>query len=445
MRNLFLTAVCLTAVLLLISGIVPMTDIYAGAPDTPPTATVTVTVTAQVPTLTPTVSVSAAPTPTVRQVISTSFICEDPPEDVLIPRYYNTEIVGGVHIFAFTDGEGKVAYRAYGSLEKVWSDGECEISHGFFITDRFGEVISDSAIDVSLESYGEAVVLKESIKVDGYKLSSSGVYYFKSAGGIKHYRVYASVGGVKGIYPCDEDGNVQMGALVADIEYDTLLMNNKVQNLFVGDAPHVMLSCPSKTTLINMNNRMAEDYIPQNMVAVSKHASRAPFTLRNNGTYANAEALEGFIELVNTAYAERGIDNLYLCSVYRSYNVQKELWEYRVSNNPAYGTNPLSPIGSAYPGTSEHQSGLAFDIGTLEHKVLGSYLENTKEHKWLAENSWRFGFILRYPKDKQYITGIKFEPYHFRYVGKELAEYLYKENMCLEEYYDAPVRWVNVE
>ena len=181
------------------------------------------------------------------------------------------------------------------------------------------------------------------------------------------------------------------------------------------------------------------------MVQVSQYTDRAPFTLRNKGTYANAEALECFIELVNAAYAEQGMDNLYLCSVYRSYNTQKELWDYRVSNDHAYGTDPLSPIGSAYPGTSEHQSGYAFDIGTLEHKVLGSYLENTKEHKWLAENSWRFGFILRYPKDKQYITGIKYEPYHFRYVGKELAEYLYSENICLEEYYDAPVRWVNVE
>lgn len=441
MKNLFLTAVCSTAVLLLISGVAPKAA--SGSLDAAPTQSVFPSAALSAtptPVPTPTVVPTPTPAPCVREM---NFISEDPPEDVLIPKYYNSLFEGDVHIYAFTDASGKVARRVYGSLETVWSDGETEVVSGFFEVDEDCKIISNTPVELEDETYGEAVALGESITVKGYKRAANGVYYFKSAGGIKHYRVYASVGGVDGIYPCDKEGNVERGALAADLEQDKLLMSYQVISLFVGDAPHVMLTAPTKTTLINMNNRLDASYVPQGMVAVSKHVHRAPFTLRNNGTYANAEALECFLEMVNAAYAEKGFDTFYLCSVYRSYSTQKELWDYRVSNNPSYGTNPLVPIGSAYPGTSEHQSGFAFDIGTLKHKVLGSYLANTAEHKWLAENSWRFGFILRYQKEKEYITGIKYEPYHFRYVGKELAEYLYKENMCLEEYYDAPVVWVD--
>jgi hypothetical protein len=145
--------------------------------------------------------------------------------------------------------------------------------------------------------------------------------------------------------------------------------------------------------------------------------------------------------MVNAAYQEQGINTFLLCNVYRTYARQQRNWNSRVAADPTYGTNPLKPIGAAYPGTSEHQSGLAFDITCLSHKTPGPGFADTAEAKWLKDNSWRFGFILRYQKDKELLTGIKFEPYHFRYVGVALAEHLYKENLCLEEYYDAPVMW----
>jgi D-alanyl-D-alanine carboxypeptidase len=84
------------------------------------------------------------------------------------------------------------------------------------------------------------------------------------------------------------------------------------------------------------------------------------------------------------------------------------------------------------PGCSEHQTGLAADIGAEGVPQAAMWL--SAEGRWLAENAWRYGLILRYPQDKTAITGIAFEPWHFRYVSVEHARYMYENNLCLEEY-----------
>ena len=88
----------------------------------------------------------------------------------------------------------------------------------------------------------------------------------------------------------------------------------------------------------------------------------------------------------------------------------------------------------ARPGTSEHQLGLALDIVDLDYQQLDTRQEETPEQKWLMENSWKYGFILRYPTDKSNITGIIYEPWHYRYVGKEAAKVIHEKGICLEEY-----------
>lgn len=88
----------------------------------------------------------------------------------------------------------------------------------------------------------------------------------------------------------------------------------------------------------------------------------------------------------------------------------------------------------AVPGTSEHQLGLAVDIVDVSYQLLDTNQENTGVQKWLLENSWRYGFILRYPTDKTDITGIVYEPWHYRYVGKEYAKEIYEKGVCLEQY-----------
>lgn len=90
----------------------------------------------------------------------------------------------------------------------------------------------------------------------------------------------------------------------------------------------------------------------------------------------------------------------------------------------------------AVPGTSEHQLGLAVDIVDKYNQVLDENQENTAVQKWLMENCWKYGFILRYPNDKSSITGIMYEPWHYRYVGDAAAKEIYQQGICLEEYLD---------
>ena len=88
----------------------------------------------------------------------------------------------------------------------------------------------------------------------------------------------------------------------------------------------------------------------------------------------------------------------------------------------------------AIPGTSEHQLGLAVDIVDKHSQVLDNSQADTPAQQWLMEHSWEYGFILRYPEGKSEITGIIYEPWHYRYVGKEAAAEIHELGLCLEEY-----------
>ena len=96
----------------------------------------------------------------------------------------------------------------------------------------------------------------------------------------------------------------------------------------------------------------------------------------------------------------------------------------------------LSSQTVTVPGASEHQIGLAIDFLTDNHSSLNEEFGNTAAGKWLAVHGYEYGFILRYPKDKEYITGIGFEPWHYRYVGKEAAARIQEQNLTLEEFLD---------
>ena len=117
--------------------------------------------------------------------------------------------------------------------------------------------------------------------------------------------------------------------------------------------------------------------------------------------------------------------NLSLQSGYRSYSTQTTIYNNYVKK---YGVK-LTDTFSARPGHSEHQTGLAFDVGKVEDSFA-----NTKESKWLEQNAHLYGFIIRYPKGKQSITGYKYEPWHIRYLGKENAKKIKESGKTLEEY-----------
>lgn len=128
-----------------------------------------------------------------------------------------------------------------------------------------------------------------------------------------------------------------------------------------------------------------------------------------------------------------------ICSDYRSQETQQRLFNNQHNRLIVQGyseENARTEAGKvvAVPGTSEHQLGLAVDIVDIENQILDEDQEKTAVQKWLMENSWRYGFILRYPNDKSNITGIIYEPWHYRYVGKEAAKEIYDLDVCLEEY-----------
>ena len=101
------------------------------------------------------------------------------------------------------------------------------------------------------------------------------------------------------------------------------------------------------------------------------------------------------------------------------------------------GRGPLAGTVVAVPGTSEHELDLAFDLVDDSYRNLDDAQEETPVQKWLMENSWEYGFILRYPNSKSDVTGIIYEPWHYRYVGKHIAKEIYNSGLCLEEYLDS--------
>lgn len=122
-------------------------------------------------------------------------------------------------------------------------------------------------------------------------------------------------------------------------------------------------------------------------------------------------------------------------NTYRSVASQTRSWAKRARNNKNYGVDPYSNPVSVMPGgKSEHASGLTMDIVCRSYRSKSSGFSKTKEGIWLEENAHRFGFILRYPKDKTHITGVIFEPWHFRFVGLDAAAEIYNGQYCFEEY-----------
>lgn len=129
----------------------------------------------------------------------------------------------------------------------------------------------------------------------------------------------------------------------------------------------------------------------------------------------------------------------YVVSAYRSMEDQKKVFnenmQIRVNEGDTYIDayyNTAKAISA--PNCSEHSLGLSLDIVSSEYEELDSAQADTKEAKWLADNAYKYGFILRYPKGKEEVTNITFEPWHYRYVGKEVAEKITKKNITLEEY-----------
>ena len=172
--------------------------------------------------------------------------------------------------------------------------------------------------------------------------------------------------------------------------------------------------------LVNKYNSLSKDYVPDNLKALDKKYSI-------DGMKMVSYAKDAFEEMSKDATKEKL--HIIAMSTYRSYDYQVNLFNKYAKKDGLEAANTYS----AKAGFSEHQTGLAVDVynGTVNYTSF----EKTKEFTWMNENAHKYGFILRYPKEKENITGYSYESWHYRYVGKEIAEYIHNNNITYDEYY----------
>lgn len=180
--------------------------------------------------------------------------------------------------------------------------------------------------------------------------------------------------------------------------------------------------------LVNKERPLPADYKPADLVEPNVPFS---FAEKVEKRLMRAEAARA-LERLFAASEEEGL-SLYAVSGFRSYERQEAIFAYNASLHGEEKANQFS----ARPGQSEHQTGLAMDVSSpaVQFDLIEEFA-NTPEGKWLAENAARFGFIIRYPKDKTEITQYQYEPWHLRYVGIEAALEMAEQNLTLEEYYN---------
>ncbi len=173
--------------------------------------------------------------------------------------------------------------------------------------------------------------------------------------------------------------------------------------------------------IVNKYYYLDEDYQNSNLVTMESNYTKV------SGAKLEKKTYEAFKKLSDDARSQ----GYYILnnSAYRSYDTQNNLYNnYKAQNGLIWADSY-----SARPGHSEHQTGLALDVASASTTL--TTFENTKEFIWMKENSYKYGFILRYPKGKEYITGYNYEAWHYRYVGEEVAKFIYENDLTFEEYY----------
>lgn len=175
----------------------------------------------------------------------------------------------------------------------------------------------------------------------------------------------------------------------------------------------------STDMVVNKHRSLTKDFEPDDLVSIDEEYAA-------DDTQAGSRiAVNAFIEMYKDAQKE-GYD-LVINSSYRSYQDQEEVCNtYRDLYGDNYVTNYV-----AMPGFSEHQTGLSFDIGSKDTNVFAE----SDEYTWIQENAHKYGFIQRFPEEYEAVTGFRAEPWHYRYVGKKIASYIYENNISFEEYY----------
>lgn len=177
--------------------------------------------------------------------------------------------------------------------------------------------------------------------------------------------------------------------------------------------------------LVNEDHPLDSSYVPEKLTEIS------------SGYKVDDRIVSDLRQMLDDGAAE-GM-SMYVTSAYRSYEQQISTFNASMQTRLNEGMTPLeayqeTSTSVALPGTSEHATGLAVDIISTEYEELDDRQGDTEEQKWLMEHCWEYGFILRYPPEKSDITGIIYEPWHYRYVGKDTAKEITEQGITLEEY-----------
>lgn len=314
-------------------------------------------------------------------------------------HYYLTE-QGNPHT-GWLEEEGQRWYFDRGALQTGW----LQLTEGTYLLDEQGNPrtgwVEYEGLRYFLEETGVRndnwqdtpeglTYLENGEKHIGWLRTDEGTFWFNEQG-------FAHTGWVTdetGRFYLNGDGTFATGTVEID----------GIERYFTATGEYILLC--------NRWNPIPDDYVMQ-LVDIGKYKM-------------DASCVGAMQEMMDAAKAD-GV-TLKIDNTYRSKKTQQSMWESRRVKYMGQGMTLAEAdayIGRsvAVPGTSEHQTGLAADI-TGSQKV----------YKWLAENSWKYGFILRYPDDKMDVTGIIFEPWHFRYVGNAFAKEIYDSGLCLEEY-----------
>ncbi|WP_027409209.1 D-alanyl-D-alanine carboxypeptidase family protein [Anoxybacteroides tepidamans] len=208
-----------------------------------------------------------------------------------------------------------------------------------------------------------------------------------------------------------------------------LLLESKYWNVVkVQNGMKVIMNPANILALVNKEQSLPSSYKPSDLVTPN-----VPFSFSETNVEKRHMRLEAAkaLEQLFAAARQAGIQ-LVAVSGYRSYERQKVLFDEEVKKNG----KEKAVHAVAIPGQSEHQTGLAMDISSTSTKGgLTAAFGDTKEGKWVASHAHEYGFIIRYPKGKEAVTGYEYEPWHLRYVGKKAAKVIFEKGITLEEYF----------
>ena len=207
-----------------------------------------------------------------------------------------------------------------------------------------------------------------------------------------------------------------------DLEYKEIItrVNSNLDYEFYVDTNESDLS-KGMYTLVNKYNYLKQDYVPDDLVSVTGIYARDSAKLVK-------VAYDNFVKMADAA-REQDL-TIKVTTGYRSYSFQSTLYNNYVKADGVKNADTYS----ARPGFSEHQLGYSADLTNAKNVSFDNF-ENTKEYKWLQDNAYKYGFIMRFPKGKEYITGYQFESWHYRYVGEKIATYIHENDITYEEYY----------